>query len=374
MQNNFAQLKNTWRRDATGDKSKEGKQGENSENSQIISNSNPGLSSSGSDPERVPGKTEKDASAPELRKIGNYKLVLPRENTQPYSTVEAESKSSTKESSAGIEEAIQGERSLIPRENSKLVAGKGPSTLPPISDGVDCGERIKEPKSTNLGGVMVAKGTNKLILTKTFNDESSDSRIGIINNVFSRKLQNQNCKRQVSSTATGPTIKRVKIGSIEGTLKNKTRGMDPPTDEETGKEPKSDVLTDFAYRETAPSRPKGGRFERDTGAPVGKNMGLVRVNPEESKTPICPVFLRGERCEDERCRKRHDVPRESAMPVCSFFQRHGQCLKGVDCPFRHVKVNPLAMLCPSFNVQGFCDDDQCSMKHVAATARSNSRK
>ena len=128
----------------------------------------------------------------------------------------------------------------------------------------------------------------------------------------------------------------------------------------------SETLTDFAYRSRFHSFGSG----RGRGRGRGLNVGLVRVNPDETKTPICPTFLRGIRCENELCQKRHDVPIESARPVCSFFQRHGQCLKGSDCPFRHVKMNPLAMLCPSFNLLGYCDDEKCVMKHVAANKSS----
>merc|ERR1712232_1035719 len=94
-----------------------------------------------------------------------------------------------------------------------------------------------------------------------------------------------------------------------------------------------------------------------------RNMGLVRVQPNLRKTPICSTFLRGIQCTDKYCKRRHDVPKEFAMPVCSFFQRHGQCLKE-ECIFRHVKVNPRATICPSFSLLGFCEDPKCPMKHV----------
>lgn len=100
--------------------------------------------------------------------------------------------------------------------------------------------------------------------------------------------------------------------------------------------------------------------------PLKKNMGLVRVQPDEKRTPICPTFLKGLQCQDQYCRKRHDIPKEYAMPVCSFFQRHGQCLRGEACVFRHIKVNPKAVVCPSFAVLGFCGDEECTMQHVRA--------
>ena len=95
------------------------------------------------------------------------------------------------------------------------------------------------------------------------------------------------------------------------------------------------------------------------------NMGLVRVRAElQSTTKICPTFARGINCDDEYCWKRYDVPSECARPLCSFFQRHGQCRKGDDCPFAHVKVDPRAAVCSSFRLLGYCEDPNCAFKHV----------
>jgi hypothetical protein len=153
-------------------------------------------------------------------------------------------------------------------------------------------------------------------------------------------------------------------------------------------------LTDFAYRETSkivrrvPVESKNRKWSLAQGSTASSstaaisqpmpstrlNMGLVRVQPNTRKTPICTIFLKGIQCTDKYCNKRHDVPKEFAMPVCSFFQRHGQCLKGDDCMFRHVKVNPRAMVCPGFALLGFCDDQGCIMKHVQSRPSSTSNK
>jgi hypothetical protein len=160
-------------------------------------------------------------------------------------------------------------------------------------------------------------------------------------------------------------------------------------------EKESDVtekLTDFAYRETSRVRKRTtvsqnlhwsknmkvstSEEAKDTyEKPNARNrsMGLVRVQPNEKKTPICPTFLRGLQCKNQFCRKRHDVPRDFAMPVCSFFQRHGQCLRGDECVFRHVKVNPRAMVCPSFSLLGFCEDEFCAMQHVRGSSKARQR-
>ncbi|KAG7358606.1 zinc finger domain containing protein [Nitzschia inconspicua] len=151
---------------------------------------------------------------------------------------------------------------------------------------------------------------------------------------------------------------------------------------------KEEKLTDFAYVETSRvrNRPKVSRNmhwsksnnigdeSSDQIRRASRNMGLVRVAPNEKKTPICPTYLRGLQCQDEFCRKRHDVPRDFATPVCSFFLRHGNCLRGEECVFRHVKLNPSAMVCPSFSLLGFCEDKACRMQHVRSRIGGKTQK
>ncbi|GAX18470.1 hypothetical protein FisN_2Lh124 [Fistulifera solaris] len=124
--------------------------------------------------------------------------------------------------------------------------------------------------------------------------------------------------------------KRIQVDSIDD-LEEKPE----EEEEERGKK----LLTDFAYRET-------------------KSQGLVRVQ----KDAVCPTFLQGIECTNVRCLKRHDVPAEQAMPICSFFQRKGMCLKE-DCKFRHVKVSFGALNCPNFERKGYCDDVSCKLMH-----------
>jgi hypothetical protein len=41
------------------------------------------------------------------------------------------------------------------------------------------------------------------------------------------------------------------------------------------------------------------------------------------------------------------------------------CMKGNDCPFRHVKLNSLNLVpCPSFSILGYCPDLNCPMMHT----------
>jgi len=119
-------------------------------------------------------------------------------------------------------------------------------------------------------------------------------------------------------------------------------------------------LTDFAYRETSRVKPC------TSNSNSSRNMGLVRVKPVQDQTPICPRFLEGTLCENELCTFRHDISTEATMPLCSFFQKNGQCLKIDTCPFRHVKVSASAPICPSFQRLGFCQNPDCSMKHIRA--------
>jgi hypothetical protein len=130
-------------------------------------------------------------------------------------------------------------------------------------------------------------------------------------------------------------------------------------------------MTDFAYRETG--RVKPGMNNTATSITLSsktrrrRNMGLVRVKPVQDQTPICPSFLQGKVCENELCTFRHDVSTEAAMPLCSFFQKNGQCLKMDTCPFRHVKVSNSAPICSSFQRLGYCENPQCFLKHLRPT-------
>ena len=171
--------------------------------------------------------------------------------------------------------------------------------------------------------------------------------------------------------------KRIRLGKITDdtstTNQNDADGTDNNDTEEQAKEDSGNgaTLTAFAYRETGNTgrgrgrgRGRGSRGRGNAHTSRG-NMGLVRVKSElQSTTKICPTFARGINCDDEYCRKRHDVPPECARPLCSFFQRHGQCRKGDECPFAHVKVDPRAAICSSFRLLGYCEDPNCPFKHV----------
>jgi len=149
---------------------------------------------------------------------------------------------------------------------------------------------------------------------------------------------NPQVRRRPTRHLGGPAPKRVKLNAKRSEHEKPDASpatVDPP-----------ERLTDFCYT-TASAR-----------------MTLVRVRPDVETTPICPTFMRGIPCTNPNCAKRHDVPLEAATPICSFFQHQGQCHKGTACPFRHVKVNPQATVCPSFSLLGFCQDAGCTMKHV----------
>uniref|UniRef100_A0A7S0TAJ2 C3H1-type domain-containing protein n=1 Tax=Pseudo-nitzschia delicatissima TaxID=44447 RepID=A0A7S0TAJ2_9STRA len=192
--------------------------------------------------------------------------------------------------------------------------------------------------------------------------------------------------RAARSTTSRPIAKRIKLSVQESVdCGDQTLSSTSPTTADADSEANpTEKLSDFAYKEVSRVRqrvsgrslrwskkgngePSNGTYSDNTSIQnprKTKSMGLVRVQPNEKTTPICPTFLRGLHCQDQFCRKRHDIPKEYAMPVCSFFQRQGQCLKGESCIFRHIKVNAKAMVCPSFALLGFCEDEQCAMQHV----------
>ena len=185
------------------------------------------------------------------------------------------------------------------------------------------------------------------------------------------KKGNRNVSR--GNGAKAPAAKRIRLdkgGSNDATSKSdEDKTSDNDTDMPEAGQAKRDgnaaTLTAFAYREIGAAERGRGRGRGRGNTKSAGNIGLVRVRAElQSTTKICPTFARGINCDDEYCRKRHDVPSECARPLCSFFQRHGQCRKGDDCPFAHVKVDPRAAVCSSFQLLGYCEDPNCAFKHV----------
>ena len=136
--------------------------------------------------------------------------------------------------------------------------------------------------------------------------------------------------------------------------------------------PQQQLLTDCAYRVVSkkPLSRAGRRRPNNNNNNNNTHNALIRMNP--SQTPICPTFLRGQVCINEQCRKRHDVPLQYCQPVCSFFQNQGMCLRQ-ECPFRHVKLERNAMLCPSFELLGYCEDEECKMMHSYSSKRKKKK-
>lgn len=130
-------------------------------------------------------------------------------------------------------------------------------------------------------------------------------------------------------------------------------------------------LTDFAYRQIsiAPTFRDHNSKRAKCIPTITKSRGLVRVDPKETDQ-VCKNFLRGE-CNNVHCTKRHDIPRSSATPVCSFFQKGGMCLRD-DCPFLHIKVNTKADICKMFNERGYCDNPNCRLKHFRGKVQQKS--
>jgi Zinc finger C-x8-C-x5-C-x3-H type (and similar) len=109
-------------------------------------------------------------------------------------------------------------------------------------------------------------------------------------------------------------------------------------------------LTDHAYRSNQ----------------KGMARSLVRVPMDETKTRVCPTVFQGRRCTDPKCRKRHDVAQQCAVPLCTFFQKTGLgCRVGDSCPFLHVKVDARTPVCSNFARLGFCQDALCALQHLS---------
>lgn len=327
----------------------------------------------------------KDESAPPAQGLmmkhkGKHKLVM---RTAADRTVEEKKKQLSPEKGKTIAAAqsmtrlghnklvLGGRKTLAAKEKLQQLKGKQ-SSVEMNGDKAEVSERNVEdlnPESKpEAQGKLKKAGPNKLAIPQKHEHKPSH-------------------KRSPPNSSRPGVAKRIKLTMIQPSTSEDAGSEEEDEEAQDAKETKTaapdkttEKLTDFAYRETSRVAPRGGQHRtwtlggRGGGAPTNagpRNMGLVRVQPDETKTRVCPVFLKGVECTDKYCRKRHDVPKEFAMPVCSFFQRHGQCLKAEgECMFRHVKVNPRATVCPSFALLGFCEDQDCAMRHVRTNNHS----
>ena len=260
--------------------------------------------------------------------------------------------------------------------------------------------RSKQPKNTETQNTesQTKEGEEKKAPQKQINLKRQGSN-KLVNSITT--TQSFNARRQPVSTRIlkrpppQPPIRATKrprhTVAKRITLHHESRSTTREGYVDDNKEETNEKLTDFAYRTTSTvvqrknrgsksmqwslsTSGKASKASSEQQARGSRNMGLVRVPPNAKKTPICSTFLRGVQCTDRYCRKRHDIPKEYALPVCLYFQRHGQCLKGDECVFRHVKVNPRATICPSFAVLGFCEDPSCTMKHISTQRPSSKSK
>lgn len=296
----------------------------------------------------------------------------------------------------------------------KLVLSSKTKAQPVASANIS-GDSVSENDKQSQRHTLTREGKNKLVsLTSSTATKTTGQKDKASTNFHSNDFKyNRFRGRQNNTSSIGGPIKRgAKLAPPPKILRPKAKRIrlsanrdDNSKDEDldsnsqssrstspaavgTAMEIKSkptEKLSDFAYKEVGRvrqqpimpshnlhwSKRSNNESENKTNSlppankhPKIKNMGLVRIQPNEKTTPICPTFLRGLHCQNEFCRKRHDIPKEHAMPVCSFFQRHGQCLRGDACVFRHVKVNPKALVCPSFAILGFCEDEKCTMQHI----------
>jgi hypothetical protein len=267
-------------------------------------------------------QTRKPSQRHDMKRIGSHKLV---------SRIMTDKKSEESATTVSDHEHVRraGSSKLVHKSstyNHHHHPNKGPKQrlpphLEPASADITTPFRSKgmhsDPGSTSLPGLK-AKGRHQLVSESRLQQEEDQKKA-------KQALKEQHMAESRVVRPVGPA-KRVKLSNSEG---------------------KEERLSDFCYQKTSRKR----------------NRGLVRLNNSDEQ-PICHTFARGRVCQDLKCTKRHDVPIEAATPICYFFQRQGQCFRQQECPFRHVKVNPHAMVCPQFSLLGYCQDADCKMKHV----------
>lgn len=289
-----------------------------------------------------------DVDKPEhtLKRRGRHQLVMKTNKPDISSSLEdvavpVETKKTEKTTTSQIID--KAEQILERRGRHKLVLKKDETETMPKSN---------QKKSAEDSGKYSWKLKPSDMTAPSNNDEDTDTtkHQGGIQNERKRAASGTSAhvKRKRPETIHGP--RRICLSSSAATMKEGTDA--DRTDEQPQK-----TMTDFQYKDAS---------ARGRGRGKGKAMGLVRVKPKNpSETPICPTFSRGLPCNNPKCRLRHDVSTEASRPICVFFQRNGMCSKGDDCPFKHVKISWDAEICPTFEKLGYCEDEDCVLRHVA---------
>mmetsp|Transcript_3769 Transcript_3769/g.7659 ORF Transcript_3769/g.7659 Transcript_3769/m.7659 type:complete len:468 (-) Transcript_3769:55-1458(-) len=232
-------------------------------------------------------------------------------------------------------------------------------------------KKQKKESSTSIAG-MERRGFGKLVLRHNADDDNdpkaSNARSAEVDS-WTKRHSSHNKKRREASGPRRIALRGVGSAKIES-------DSEVVGDEDQHKKPEKS-LTDHCYKDTGRGirgRGRGRGRGRSAGRNGGRsgNIGLVRVQSSNpSETPICPTFRKGLPCNDPKCIYRHDVCSEASRPICVFFQRNGMCDKGEDCPFRHVKVNWNAAICPSFAQFGYCEIAGCALRHVVEKKKNS---
>lgn len=88
---------------------------------------------------------------------------------------------------------------------------------------------------------------------------------------------------------------------------------------------------------------------------------------DPTKIALCPLFLT-EKCpykdKPEQCSLSHD-PTPERTPICVRFNSTGQCYKGSDCLYPHIRIGAKSGICRDFAVLGYCEKGaSCESSHL----------
>mmetsp|Transcript_21253 Transcript_21253/g.58847 ORF Transcript_21253/g.58847 Transcript_21253/m.58847 type:complete len:456 (+) Transcript_21253:1014-2381(+) len=207
-------------------------------------------------------------------------------------------------------------------------------------------------------------GRNKLLAVSS--DKKEDSKKDALrkrNHHMDKNRMPRNAKR--IRVVQPPTMTTTTAAAVAGQslAPTTTSVQDEEKHDDGDTSHKAAVLTTFAYcPPTTTGVPTARRTRRaDRNNNKNNNKSLVRV-PTTNTTRICPLFAKGVDCTQPGCLLRHDVPSSAARPTCRHFLNHGSCLRGNDCPFRHVKGT--AEPCPRWTATGYCTLEHCPLAHV----------
>jgi hypothetical protein len=224
---------------------------------------------------------DKASATNPLRKVGAYKLVHKKDNEETHNTVR---KTSPTQRTAGLDNGSSS-------SNSRSYHRKKPPPPPPHHSTLQ-----QQKRAAAVAAAASIRGAKRIKITSAAVPVGTDG-------TAAAAVEEEEEQRQAENDGEG-------VGGDDNDTHTRQERKGKSFEVEK-------TLTDFAYassRRVVSSAPAGhGRRHKRShrhGPTTSANNTLVRLQPDVATTPICPTFLRGLQCTEERCLQRHDIPKE----------------------------------------------------------------